>query len=95
MSNTLAKKTNRSPSGNLTLRRPKVASTEMSELWKETYVPLHNLRFEDPVHQSARSVSWADVRSRKQNKNVRYRWRGIFIGGTTHNEVSMWRRCVP
>ena len=71
MWNTLAKKTNRSPSGNVALRRPKVASTEMSDLLKENRFHRITCGMRTSKHQSARSVSWADVSSRKQNKNVR------------------------
>ena len=34
-------------------------------------VLLHNLRFEDLLHQSARSVSWADVSSRKSKQKCK------------------------
>ena len=56
-----------SPSDNFALRRPKVASTEWLELWKgEKKYPLHEVRCEARVQQSATRVSWAEVGQRKQ-----------------------------
>ena len=67
MSNTCEEDKKTSPSDNFALRRPKVASTERLELWKgETKVPLHEVRCEARVQQSARRVSWAEVGQRKQ-----------------------------
>ena len=60
-------------------------------------VPLQKVRYEARVQQSARRVSWAEVGRRKQNQRKRCKasLEKQVHGGTSDNEVSMWRRCVP
>ena len=53
-------------------------------------VPLHEVRCEARVQQSATSVSWAEVGQRKSKASLEKH----VHGGTTYNELSMWDRCV-